>query len=198
MAKSEIEAALKGPQAGDAAPLAPPLLGISNLKVYDFSKWQQQTDWDAAAGSWSLLNGQYSLESPEGGETKLKPEALSGFSAKNAQIAFDFTPGKLGEGYYIGVDFGQEQKSLEIGFTASGYNIQLSGDGSNSAKGAWKPDGMTKVEISIRDNKVTLTLNGKAQPAMDAPSASSLTGTLSFKIREATCVLDNVVLRNVE
>jgi len=195
LARQEMDRALRVPdQAAEAARLAAAQGGTANLRVYDFSQWQHQGDWEAPSGVWSTQNGQYVLESPEGGDTTLKPQALGGpLRARQARISSEFTPGQFREGCYIAAEFGNEKRSVTVVFTSRGYELQA-GAG-EKARGAWSP-GPTRVELAFGDDTVAVNLNGAAGEAFHLPSVAELKGTLSFHVRETTCAFTNVVLRS--
>jgi serine/threonine protein kinase len=199
-AQKELEAALKIPeQAQQMERLAMSQAGVANLRRYDFSKWEHQSDWEAPSGAWSTKDDQYVLESVDGGDTILKPEAIGGpFPARKAHIAFDFTPGKHNEGYYISAEFGNDQKNIALVFTSTGWELQIAADDRQKARGQWSIEA-TKVELAIDDkDTLTLTLNGKSETPIAAKGLSALQGTLSFHAREAACAFDNIVLRTQE
>ncbi|MCW8130653.1 MAG: protein kinase [Planctomycetota bacterium] len=202
LAKKEIDRAMKIPdQSAEAARLAAKLSGESNLHVYDFSKWQHQSDWDAPSGAWSTKDDQYVLESPEGGDTALKTDAIGGpFAAKGGRIAFEFNvnAAKAGDGWYVAMEFGTEQRNVTALFSAEGYRVQANAGEMAQVKGDWKPSGATNVELEFKDNTVTIVLNGKRGEPLTATGVSDLKGTIAFHIRETTCALDNITLRNVE
>jgi len=89
-ARAEVDAALQDPaQASTAAALASTIFEDKNFHAWDFSKWQHQNDWDAQSGSWSTQNGKYVLESPEGGDTSLRTDAIGGkYPAAKARHQF--------------------------------------------------------------------------------------------------------------
>ncbi|MCZ7648829.1 MAG: protein kinase [Planctomycetota bacterium] len=200
-ARKEAERAMKEPeQAEEAARMAARLSGVSNLHVYDFAKWQQVMDWDSPFGAWSTKNDQYVLESPEGGDSFLKTDAIGGpLEAKGARIGFEFTrPAVTSEGWFLALEYGTEQRNISVIFNAEGVALQANVNEMKSEKGAWKP-GATRVELALDENdKVTLTVNGQPGPSLSAAGASALRGGIGFRIREATCAFDNIILRNVK
>ncbi|MBE7465200.1 MAG: protein kinase [Planctomycetes bacterium] len=200
-ARQEAERALKaGDQAEEAAKLAARLSGVSNLHVYDFAKWQHQLDWESPYGAWSTKNDQYVLESPEGGDTFLKADAIGGpFAGRGARISFEFSrPAVTNEGWFVAFEFGSEQRNVSLIFNAEGVTVQANVDEMKSERGNWKT-GDTRVELAILgDNKVSVTINGEPGPALTAAGASELRGSLGFRIREASCAFDNIILRNVK
>ncbi|MBI3832221.1 MAG: protein kinase [Planctomycetes bacterium] len=203
-AKVEVDRALKvADQSTEAARLAAKLSGVSNLHVYDFSKWQQQSDWDAPSGAWSTKDDRYVLESPEGGDTALKTDAIGGpFASKNAKVGFEFQvePGKAGEGWYMAMEFGNDQHNVTALFSAEGYRLQFSSADTPQVKGAWKPaaGSATPVDLEFKDNTVTIYIDGKKGETLTANGIADVKGTVTFHIRETTCALDNITLRNVE
>jgi len=204
-ARAEIDRAMKvQDQSAEAARLAAKLSGVSNLHVYDFSKWQHQSDWDAPSGAWSTKDDRYVLESPEGGDTTLRTDAIGGpFAARNARVAFEFVldAAKAGEGWFLAMEFGTEQRNVTVLFSAEGYRLQSNLGEMTQVKGEWKPSGGTPVtvELEFKDNTVAVILNGKkGSETLNATGLSDLKGSIAFHIRETTCALDNIALRNVE
>jgi hypothetical protein len=192
-ARKEMEQALRDPQqAAEAARLALARPGLTPPRLYDFSKWQHQADWEAPLGAWSIRDGQYALESPEGGETCLKTAALGGpLAARGARLGFEFTPGNLAQGYYISAEFGDAQRQISLLFTAGGLEVQVNSDERVRSRGAWS-GGPTRVELACDGDLLTLVINGAACEPIRAPGLEAIQGTLSFRVREATCAFDNV------
>jgi hypothetical protein len=198
-AKKEMDEALKDPeQAAQASLLQLRAEGVTNQHLYDFSKWQHQGDWDAPSGAWSTKDAQYVLESPEGGDTFLKTDAIGGpFPARQARISFEFTPLKRNENWYISAEFGDERRNITLLFTMTGYELQIAADETQKAHGAW-PVGPTHVDLAVDGDKLTVTLNGTRSDPVEAKGLSTLKGTLSFHVREATCAFDNILLRTMQ
>ena len=196
-ALAEVERALEDPpQAAAAAKLAS-AAGNLNLHVYDFSRWQQQTEWEAVSGSWSTTGDRYVLDSPEGGDTSLKTDAIGGpFPAKGARISFDFELIKPGANYFLAFEFGEEQRAISAIFSASGIVFNSNLDGAMSAKAPWTP-GASHVELAIVNDTLAMSVNGKALDPIEIKGLANLKGTLTFRARETACAIDNVILRNV-
>jgi hypothetical protein len=199
-AQKEVELARKIPeQAREIERLTLIQSGVANLHRYDFSKWEHQSDWEAPSGAWSTKDDQYVLESVDGGDTALKPEAIGGpFPGRNARVGFEFTPRQRNDGYYISAEFGNEQRNVTLLFTSTGWELQIAADEQAKAHGTWSLE-TTRVELAIDDkDTLTLSLNGKPETPVQVKGLSSLKGTLSFHAREAACAFDNVVLRTQE
>lgn len=200
-AKQELQRALQTPeQAEEAARLSAGVSRAEDMHIYDFSKWQHQSDWEASLGAWATKNDRYVLESPEGGDTRLKPDAIGGpFSARNASVAFEFDTNKLNEGYYIAGEFGTEQRNITVLFNGDGFTLMVNADESAQKKGKWKPGAApTKVELRIKNDNVVLLLNGKKAGNVKAKGTVYLKGSLALRVREATCAFDNIVLRRMK
>ena len=196
-AQAEIELALQsGTEASNALRLISLLPDQKNLKIYDFSKWQHQSDWDAISGSWATQNDKLTLESADGGDISLKGTAIGGtMSAKNLRLSFDFDLQNSAQGYFFAIEFGTEREILTAIF--SDKNVQLQGNvkAPASEKSEWK-SGPTHVDISITDDKATFTINGKSK-SLKIEGLPELQGTVTFRVRETACTIDNVILRNV-
>jgi len=198
-AQAELEAALQNPeQAGSAMRLVSLLPHQKNLKIYDFSKWQHQTDWDAQSGNWSTQNDRYVLDSAEGGDTMLKPEVTGGaFAAKNARISFQFELIKPNVNYFLAFELGDEQRAVSAIFSAQGLSLHANLNGGQDEKSIWAP-GPTHVDLSILGNSLSVSINGGTPKKLDVDGLSGLKGNLSFRVRESACAIDNVIIRNVD
>ncbi|HEY3324788.1 MAG TPA: FHA domain-containing protein [Planctomycetota bacterium] len=198
-AQSELERALTIPdQAAAALRLVSLLPNQKNLRIYDFSRWQHQTDWEAISGSWSTQNDRYVLESAEGGDTALKTTVLGGpFPAKNARISFDFELINPGAKSFFAFELGNEQSTVTAIFSSTGLTLHANLDGPTDEKSEWKP-APTHVDVSVTGETLTMSLNGGAPRKVEIPGLSKLTGTIAFRAREAACAIDNIILRNVE
>jgi pSer/pThr/pTyr-binding forkhead associated (FHA) protein len=196
-ARAEAERALRDPeQAVTATRLAGLLPSLKKLHIYDFSKWQQQDDWEAKTGSWSTEGGRYVLEPSEGGDTSLKTKALDGdFELKNARLSFDFELSQPAAGYFFSFEIGTEQRVFGGNFSADGLMLYANLAQNTSAKGVWNGHG-AHVDLAVSDENVTVALNG--QPALElvVPGISDLAGTLSFHARATGCAISKVILRN--
>ncbi|MCY3018645.1 MAG: FHA domain-containing protein [Planctomycetota bacterium] len=198
-AQAEVERALLDPeQASGAIRLVSLLPNQRNLHVYDFSKWQHQSDWEALSGSWSTQNGRYTLDSADGGDTALKTTALGGaFPAKNARISFQFELLNPGTGYFFAFEFGDEKSSVSLIFTEKGLNLHANVKGTVNERDAWTP-GPTHVDFAVSGDTVSVRVNGKPAKALEVGGVSALRGTLTFRVRESGCAIGNVILRSVE
>lgn len=198
-AQAEVERGLLNPQQASAAiRLVSVLPNQRNLHVYDFSKWQHQSDWEALTGSWSTQNDKYVLDTPDGGDTSLRPAAIGGsFPAKNARISFDFELVNPNAGSFFAFEFGTEEKTLSVIFSDKGVSLHANLDGTVNVKDQWTA-GATHVDLAISGDAASLTINGKKVKPLDVPGLSSLKGTVTFRVRESACSIDNVILRNVE
>jgi len=199
-AQAEVERALLVPQqAGGAIRLVSLLPNQRNLHVYDFSKWQHQSDWDAISGSWSTQNDRYVLDSADGGDTVLRTAALGGpFPARNAHISFDFELAKPNAGYFFAFEFGTEDKgAVSAIFTEKGLALHANLNGAVNEKDNWTP-GPTHVDLAISGDTAALTVNGRKIKPLEVSGLSALQGTITFRVRESACSIDNVILRNVE
>jgi pSer/pThr/pTyr-binding forkhead associated (FHA) protein len=199
-AQKEIEKALQDPeQTAAALHLAGDVKSLKNLKSYDFSKWQHQTDWEALSGSWSTQDDKYVLESAEGGDTSLLRDAIGGaFSADKARISFDFELTNPNAGYYFAFEFGEnEQNNVSALFTSEGVALTGNINGAASEKAAWS-NAPTHVDIAITGDELALNLNGKPAAKLKVNGLSGLRGTITFRVRETACAVDNVILRNAQ
>jgi pSer/pThr/pTyr-binding forkhead associated (FHA) protein len=200
VAQAEVEKALLDPeQAAAAARLVNLLPNQRNLRVYDFSKWQHQSDWEALSGSWSTQNDRYVLDSAEGGDTMLKTAALGGpFAARNARVSFDFELGNPAPGYFFAFELGAEdQRTLSVLFSEKGAAVHANLNGPVSGRGDWTA-GPTHVDIAVTGDSVSLHVNGRKTPPLEVPGLAALKGTVTFRVREAACAIDNVIVRNAE
>jgi len=198
-AQAELERVLKNPQQATAAMRLVSLLpNQQNLRIYDFSKWQHQTDWDALSGSWSTQNDRYVLDSADGGDTALKQSVLGGpFPAKNARVSFDFEVSQPGSGYFFAFELGDDQHALSLIFSAKGVNVHANLTGSLDEIETWAA-GPTHVDIAITGNALSLGVNGNPTKTFTVDGLQDLKGTLTFRVREASCAIDNIIIRNVE
>jgi tetratricopeptide (TPR) repeat protein len=198
-AQAEVERGLLNPQqAGAAIRLVSVLPNQRNLHVYDFSKWQHQSDWEALTGSWSTQNDKYVLDTPDGGDTSLRPASIGGaFPAKNARIGFDFELVNPNAGSFFAFEFGTEEKMLSVIFSDKGVALHANLDGAVNVKDQWTP-GATHVDLAISGDAASLTVNGKKVKPLEVPGLSLLKGTVTFRVRESACSIDNIILRNVE
>ncbi|MGD0089502.1 MAG: FHA domain-containing protein [Planctomycetota bacterium] len=199
-AQAEVEQALQNPQQEAAAIRLVSLLpNQKNLHIYDFSKWQHQSDWDALTGSWCTQNGKYVLDSSDGGDTCLRPAAIGGpFPAKNAHISFDFELSKPGPGYFFAFELGSEENgAVSAIFSEKGLALHANLAGAIHEQDEWTP-GPTHVDFSAKGDTVTVTANGKKAKPLDVPGLSALKGAITFRVRESGCAIGNVILRNVE
>ncbi|HYG75439.1 MAG TPA: FHA domain-containing protein [Planctomycetota bacterium] len=198
-AQAEVEKALQNPeQAGAAMRLVHLLPNQQNLKIYDFSKWQHQTEWEATSGNWSTQNDRYVLDSAEGGDTTLKSSVFGGaFAAKNARISFDFELNNPGANYFFAFELGNEQKAISTIFSAQGLSIHANLNGGQDEKMTWTA-GPTHVDLSVTGNSLSVSINGQPAKKIDIDGLEELKGTLSFKVRESACSIDNVIVRNAE
>ena len=197
-AQAEVERALQNPeQAAAAVHLSGVVGSLQNLHFYDFSKWQQQSDWEALSGVWSTQNDRYVLESSEGGDTALKTSALGGpFPANNARISFDFELMKPNAGYLFAFEFGDDQQATSAIFSANGIVLGANINGNVNEKESWTL-GPAHVDVSISGDVLELSVNGKPAGTLQAAGLSALKGTITFRVRESACAIDNVMLRNV-
>jgi hypothetical protein len=199
-AKAEMERALQDPaQAPAAAKLAGAAFEMKNLHVWDFSKWQHQGDWDVVSGSWSTQKGRYVLESPDGGDTTLKPAAIGGpFPASNARISFDFDLNGMRSGYAFVFEFGSdEQHTVSAVFSGAGLALNSTlGNLASAPDPMWKL-GSTHVDVTIQGDKFTVS-TGKVQQTLQVQGLSSLSGTISFRARETSCTIGTVILRSAD
>ncbi|HYF49462.1 MAG TPA: FHA domain-containing protein [Planctomycetota bacterium] len=199
-AQAQVEKALQDPvQSAEATRLAEMATKVKNLKGYDFSKWQHQMDWDALSGSWSTQDDRYMLESPEGGDTTLRKEALSGgLPAKGARISFDFELQNPGNGYFFALEFGEDdQRFAGLIFTSEGVTLTGNIKAAGSDKDAWTA-GPTHVDVAINGDEMALLLNGKPSKTLKVEGLGEIKGTVTFRVRDTACAIDNVILRNVE
>ncbi len=197
-AQKEIEQALTVPeQAEEASKMVANLKGVSKIQIYDFSRWQHQGDWEAPEGAWATKNDQYVLESSEGGDTRLRPDALGGpLAFSNSKISFDFKLKNPQPGYYFEAILGEEQKNISIVFSSEGFKLEARCGGSATEAGAWKPGSRaSRVDLKFKGNTVTLSLNGKEIQQLSANGVSGLRGTIAFHVREAACTFDNIIIR---
>ncbi|MCK6473096.1 MAG: serine/threonine-protein kinase [Planctomycetes bacterium] len=188
-------------QSETAAQQAAAFAGASNLHVFDFGNWQHQLAWEAPYGAWSMDNGRYVLESPEGGDTLLKTEAIGGpFNGRNGRIAFEFSAQEPKDGYYVAMEFGGDQRNVTVLFNAEGCLLQANAGQVASAKSDWgfTAGHTTRVELAIKNNAVTVTVDGKAASPLQASGLDDLRGTIAFRIRETKAVLDNISLRTIK
>lgn len=203
-AKAEMERALQDPaQAPAAAALAVAAFELKNLYVWDFSKWQHQSDWDVTSGSWSTQKGRYVLESSDGGDTSLRTAAIGGpFPAKNARISFDFDldlkDGK--PGYAFIFEFGSdEQHTVSAVFTAAGLTLNSTiGTVASAPDPSWKPGTVTHVDISIQGDIFSVNAGGNSPQSLQVKGLSDLQGTITFRARETACTIGTVILRGAE
>jgi tetratricopeptide (TPR) repeat protein len=199
-AQGEVEQALLNPQQESAALRLVSLLpNQRNLHVYDFSKWQHQSDWDAVSGSWCTQNGRYVLESPDGGDTGLRPAAIGGpFPAKNAHISFDFELNKPGPGFFFAFELANEDNgAVSIIFSEKGLALHANLAGPVGEQDEWTA-GPSHVDFSVKGDTVTAIVNGKKAKPLEVPGLSEFKGTIVFRVRESGCWIGNVVLRNAE
>ena len=200
-ARAEVDAALRDPvQASAAAGLASVIFEDKNFHAWDFSKWQHQSDWDALSGSWSTQNGQFVLESPEGGDTTLKTEAIGGkYAAAKARISFDFELTGPKDGYLFAFEFGSdEQHAISAIFNASGVTLSTNlGSPSNVNDKNWKP-GPTHVDVSIQGETFNVSVNGKALQGLQVQGLTNLLGTITFRVRESAGYITHVILRHAD
>jgi hypothetical protein len=200
-ARAEMDRALQDPVQGPAAArLAGAVFDFKHLHVWDFSKWQHQTDWDVLSGSWSTHKGRYVLETPDGGDTTLRPAAMGGaFSAKNARISFDFDLSQTKPEYAFIFEFGSdEQHSVSVVFNASGLSLNSTiGNLTTAPDPNWKP-GATHVDVSFQGDTFSVNAGGKVIQTMQVAGLSDLSGTISFRARETACTLGTIILRSVE
>lgn len=199
-AQAEIERALQNPQQATAATRLVSLLpNQQNLHVYDFSKWQHQSDWDALSGSWSTQNDRYVLDSGDGGDTMLRPAAIGGpFAAKNAHISFDFELTGANAGHFFAFEFGSEDKgTVSAIFSDKGLALHANLGGAVQEQEEWQA-GATHVDCAVKGDTALFTVNGKKAKPLAVPGLSALQGTITFRVREAGCAIDNVIMRNVE
>jgi pSer/pThr/pTyr-binding forkhead associated (FHA) protein len=204
-AKAEFERALQDPE---QAALALRSQGrspdgadkVKNLRTFDFSKWQHQSEWEAASGSWSTQDGRLAQESAEGGDAVLLPNPAAPadkLCAKNARLSFEFELLKPAAGYVFVVEIGGGEKIVSATFTSDGLLLNGNLKARVSAKESWTP-GPTRVDISISGDDMKITINGKAAKPFTVDGLADLTGTLTFRVRESACAIDNVILRNAE
>lgn len=200
-ARKELDAALLDPaQSNSAAAIAGAVFDVKTLHAWDFSKWQHQSDWDALSGSWSTMNGKYVLESPEGGDTALRPEAVGGqLSGKNLRISFDFELNAPHDGYLFVVEFGtDEQHAVSAIFNAGGMTLHSNiGDASSVEEKSWKPV-PTHVELAVQGDTLNVSINGKAAQPLQVAGLASLKGTLTFRARETACSIAHVIVRTAD
>ncbi len=199
-ARKELDAALQDPgQATAAAAIAGSVFEMRNLHAWDFSKWQHQSDWDALSGSWSIQNGKYVQESPEGGDTALRADAVGGpILGKNLRIGFDFELTAPQNNFLFAVEFGpDEQHAVSAIFNAGGLTLHSNiGDAANVQDKAWKP-AATHVDVAIQGDTLNVTVGGKTQ-TLQVAGLSALKGTLTFRTREAACALSHVIVRTAD
>jgi hypothetical protein len=199
-ARTEIEKALQNPQQAAAAiQLVNQLPDQKNLKIYDFSHWQHQTEWEALSGSWSTQNDRYVLDSPDGGETALKTAAIGpSVSAKGLHVSFDFELIKPAAGYFFAFELGDDsQHVVSASFSATGLSLHANVSDAVNESDVWLP-GPSHIDVSCAGNVLALTVNGKKMKTLAVEGLSELRGTITFRIRESACAIDNVILRNVE
>lgn len=196
LAQMALERALQNPErAALAVRLVSLLPGQQNLRLYDFSKWQHQSDWDALSGSWSTANDRYVLESPEGGDTALRVSESAALTARNLRVSFDFELQQPADGAYCAFEFGSEQKAVSLLFAQDSITLHANLDGPLSQKHPWKL-APTHVDVVVHGENVEVTVNGEKLPPLAVPGVSELKGTVLFRVREAAATFDNVVLRN--
>jgi len=199
-AQAEIEQALLDPRQESAAIRLVSLLPKQqNLHVYDFSKWQHQSDWDALSGSWCTQNGRYVLESADGGDTCLRPAAVGGpFAGKNARISFDFELSKPSPGYFFAFELGSaENGAVSMIFSEKGLALNANLAGAVEEQDEWTA-GPSHVDFSAKGDTLTAVVNGRKAKPLEVPGLSEFKGTIFFRVRESGCSISNVVLRNVE
>lgn len=186
-------------QAAAAIRLVTLLPEQQNLHVYDFSTWRHQSDWDALSGSWFTQNGQYVLDSPEGGDTCLRPAAIGGpFPAKNAHINFDFELHSPGPDYFFAFELGSEEKgAVSVLFTEKGFALHANLAGALQVQGEWTP-GPTHVAFTVKGETATVTVNGTQAKSLTVPGLAALQGTLTFRVHESGCAIGNVIMRTVK
>ena len=112
-------------RASFATLLATLVSDAKNIHIYDFSAWQQQTDWDALSGSWFTENEQYVLQSADGGETRLNPEKIGGaFPLLHARLSFDCEIRTPGAGWSVSCELGNENRALSVLLDAEGILLE--------------------------------------------------------------------------
>jgi hypothetical protein len=193
----ELEKAGKIPeQAVLAARLANADSGGEACK-YDFSQWRQLDDWTALSGQWLMMDGKYILESTEGGETSLKPAAFGkDFSGRNAQLGFELEPQNPGKDFFCIVEFGRENRMIELFFSSKGCEMKTHlGTNDGAVLADWKPDGASRIELRCVGESVELHLNGKNAASLPASAGAHLKSGLTFRVRNARCSFDNIVIR---
>jgi len=201
LAQVALERALQNPErmgserAALAVRLVSLLPGQQNLRVYDFSKWQHQSDWDALSGSWSTANDRYVLESPEGGDTALRVSESAAISGRNLRISFDFELLQSADGAYFAFEFGSEQRAVSLIFAQDSVTLHANLDGATSQKHPWKL-APAHVDVVINRESVDIAVNGEKLPPFAVPGVTELKGTVLFRVRESAAAIDNVVLRN--
>lgn len=171
------------------------LPGQQNLRVYDFSKWQHQSDWDALSGSWSTANDRYILESAEGGDTALRVSESAAITGRNLRVGFDFELQQPAEGAYFAFEFGSEQRAVSLIFAQDSITLHANLDGATSLKHPWKL-APAHVDVVIQRESVEVAVNGEKLPPFAVPGVTELKGTVLFRVRESAAAIDNVVLRN--
>lgn len=199
-AQAELELALQNPaQAAGAIRLVNLLPNQKNLRIYDFSKWQHQMDWEAQSGSWSTQNDRYVLDSADGGETALKTASIGGpVAAKNLRIGFDFELSQPADGWFFSFELVDDnQHAVSATFNAKGLLLHANVDGAVNEKDLWDPV-PAHVDISISGDTFAISINGRKYKSLEVPGLSALKGTLAFRLRETACAIDNVIIRNVE
>ena len=199
-ARKELDEALKDPgQATAAAAIAGAVFDMHSLHAWDFSKWQHQGDWDAISGSWSIQNGKYVQESPEGGDTALRADAVGGpILGKNLRISFDFELNNPQNNYLFAVEFGpDEQHAVSAIFNANGLTLHSNiGDAANVSDKGWNPADK-HVDIAIQGDALNVTVGGKTQ-SLPVAGLAALKGTLTFRARESACALSHVIVRTAD
>ena len=201
-ARGEVDKALQDPaQASAAAALAGTIFEDKNFHAWDFSKWQHQSDWDAQSGIWSTKNGKFVLESPEGGDTSLRPDAIGGkYPAAKARISFDFELTGPKNGYLFAFEFGpDEQHAISAIFNASGVTLSSNLAAQTAANDKdWKPSGATHVDVAVQGETFTVTVRGRPAQSLQVPGLGNLMGTITFRARETECAITHVILRHAD
>lgn len=98
------------------------------------------------------------------------------------------------------MEFGGDQRNVTVLFNAEGCLLQANAGQVASAKSDWgfTAGHTTRVELAIKNNAVTVTVDGKAASPLQASGLDDLRGTIAFRIRETKAVLDNISLRTIK
>ena len=81
--------------------------------------------------------------------------------------------------------------------TSEGLTLNSTLGTAVSEKDAWKV-GATHVDLSVKGDELSLAVNGKPSKTLKVDGLSAATGTITFRVRDTACAIDNVILRNVE